>query len=214
MLKNKCAVLFDLDGTLVDSMWMWRKIDIEYLGQYGQEVPEGLAVEIEGMSFSETAEYFKQRFQSPEPVESIKTRWNEMAYDKYCHEVPLKAGARRFLEYLKSNDIRTGIATSNSRELAEAVLHAHGITHMFDVILTSCDAKAGKPAPDVYLLAAERVAVSPNQCLVFEDVPMGILAGKNAVMEVCAVSDEFSRHQESQKKQLADYCIQDYNELL
>ena len=60
MLKNKCAVLFDLDGTLVDSMWMWRKIDIEYLGQYGQEVPEGLAVEIEGMSFSETAEYFKK----------------------------------------------------------------------------------------------------------------------------------------------------------
>ena len=214
MLTNKRAVLFDLDGTLVDSMWMWKKIDIEYLGQYGYDVPEGLAVEIEGMSFSETAEYFKKRFQIPEPVESIKARWNEMAYDKYCHEVPLKAGAKNFLEYLKSNDIQTGIATSNSRELAEAVLDAHGITHMFDVILTSCDAKAGKPAPDVYLLAAKRVAVAPHQCLVFEDVPMGILAGKNAGMEVCAVSDEFSKHQESQKKKLADYYIQNYNEVL
>lgn len=214
MLKNKRAVLFDLDGTLVDSMWMWHKIDVEYLGHYGYDVPERLSVEIEGMSFSETAQYFKKRFQIPEPVETIKSRWNEMAYDKYCHEVPLKTGAREFLDYLKKNDIRTGIATSNSRELAEAVLHAHGIQNMFDVILTSCDAKAGKPAPDVYLLAAKRVAVPPHQCLVFEDVPMGILAGKNAGMEVCAVSDEFSKHQEAQKKELADYYIKDYNELL
>ena len=66
MLKNIEAVLFDLDGSLVDSMWVWRDIDIEYLGKFGIPLPEGLQSEIEGMSFTETAEYFKKKFEIPD----------------------------------------------------------------------------------------------------------------------------------------------------
>ena len=71
----------------------------------------------------------------------------------------------------------------------------------------------GKPAPDVYLKAAESLQTSPENCLVFEDVPMGILAGKNAGMKVCAVEDEFSKVQEKKKRELADYYIQNYNDI-
>ena len=78
------AVLFDLDGTLVDSMWMWKAIDVEYLGRYQIELPEDLGECIEGMSFTETAYYMKKRFQIPEDVETIKQTWNEMAHDKYA----------------------------------------------------------------------------------------------------------------------------------
>ena len=101
MLKNINAVIFDLDGTLVDSMWMWKAIDVEYLSRFGIELPEDLQREIEGMSFSETAVYFKERFQLEPSVEEIKDTWNEMAYEKYANEVPLKQGALKFLKYLK-----------------------------------------------------------------------------------------------------------------
>ena len=72
MLKDIEAVLFDLDGSLVDSMWIWRDIDIEYLGKFGIPLPEKLQADIEGMSFTETAAYFKERFQIPDSVEQMK----------------------------------------------------------------------------------------------------------------------------------------------
>lgn len=101
MLKNIEAVIFDLDGTLVDSMWMWKTIDIEYLARFGLEFPQDLQSSIEGMSFSETAVYFKKRFNLPDSIDQIKSDWNQMAWDKYLYEVPLKEGVREFLEYLK-----------------------------------------------------------------------------------------------------------------
>ena len=118
------AVIFDLDGTLVDSMWMWKSIDMEYLGRYGHQCPETLQREIEGMSFSETAAYFKDHFAIPQSLEEIKAEWIRMAMDKYRHEVPLKKGVLAFLNALKIHNIKAGIATSNGRELAEAVLES------------------------------------------------------------------------------------------
>ena len=84
------AVIFDLDGTLVDSMWMWEDIDIEYLGRYGLSCPEDLQKAIEGMSFTETAVYFKERFGLPDSIEEIKEAWIAMSLEKYEKEVPLK----------------------------------------------------------------------------------------------------------------------------
>ena len=214
MLENIKAVLFDLDGTLVDSMWMWKDIDIEYLGKRGFDLPGELQKDIEGMSLTETATYFKNRFELPESLEEIKKEWVDMARDKYCHQVPLKPGAKEFLLYLKEHQIRTGIASSNGIELVHAVLQAQGVDQYLDSVHTCCDVKRGKPNPDIYLLVAEELDVKPEECLVFEDIPMGILAGKRAVMRTCAVEDVFSRDQMNEKRQLADYYIQDYYDVL
>ena len=108
---------------------------------------------------------------------------------------------------------KIGIATSNGRTLVEDTLKALGIEQYFDSVRTSCEAGKGKPAPDVYLLVADEMGVAPGRCLVFEDVPMGILAGKNAGMKVCAVDDEFSRVQEEKKRSLADFYIYSYNDI-
>lgn len=213
MLEKKQAVIFDLDGTLVDSMWMWTDIDVEYLGRYGRALPENLQKEIEGMSYTETALYFKEAFQIPASLEQIKADWYEMAYEKYAHEVPLKPGAAEFLREMSRRGLSMGIATSNGRELVDAVTAAHGLSDYISVITTACDVKKGKPAPDIYLSVAEALGVSPERCLVFEDVPMGILAGKRAGMEVCAVEDAFSAGQEAEKRRLADYYIRDYREI-
>ncbi len=213
LLSGVEAVIFDLDGSLVDSMWIWHRIDVEYLGRYGLSVPEDLQHAIEGFSFSETAEYFKRRFDIPEPVAEIKRVWNEMARDKYVHQVPLKPGAGEFLLRCRENGLKMGIATSNSRELVSAVTDARGLHGFFSCIMTSCDVGKGKPAPDIYLAVAKELNVAPETCLVFEDIVPGILAGKAAGMRVCAVEDGYSLRQKEAKMRLADGYIRDYREI-
>ena len=214
MLTDIKAVIFDLDGSLVDSMWMWYQIDVEYLGRFGLTVPEGLQKSIEGLSFSETAVYFKNRFGIPDSLEEIKDTWNRMAWDKYMKEVPLKPGAAAFLQYCKEHHIRLGIATSNSRELVENIAQVHGLDKYFSCIMTGCDVGRGKPAPDIYLAVASRLQVAPKECLVFEDIIPGIMAGKAAGMKVCAVEDAYSIEQTQEKKELADYYITDFYEIM
>ncbi len=213
MLTNVKAVIFDLDGTLVDSMGIWKEIDIEYLGKRGHELPEDLQRSIEGMSFSETAHYFKERFQLEDTIDEIKSAWNQMAWDKYSNEILFKTGAKEFVHFLKNNGIKTGIATSNSIELVQAVLRNHDMEQHFDSIHTSCEVKQGKPAPDIYELVAKDLEVNPSECLVFEDIPQGIMAGKNAGMKVCAVSDTYSESVVEKKKELSDYYINDYYDI-
>lgn len=214
LLRQKKAVIFDLDGTLVDSMWMWHQIDVEYLGRYGYECPPDLQRDIEGMSFTETAVYFKEHFRIPESLDQIKQAWIEMSIEKYRCEVPLKDGVREFLEYLKASGLRMGIATSNGSDMVSAVLESLDIASYFQVITTACEVAAGKPAPDIYRKVAEKLSVSPEECIVFEDVPAGILAGKAAGMTVCAVEDQYSAGMREEKTELADYFIENYHEIL
>ena len=208
------AVIFDLDGSMVDSMWMWRAIDIEYLGRFDIELPENLQACIEGMSFSETAVYFKERFQLPDDPDTIKADWNRMAWDKYAYEVPVKDGVTELLEYCMEHGIKAGIATSNSRELVENVVKVHNLGRYFGCIMTGCDVAKGKPAPDIYLAVAKELDVSPENCLVFEDIIPGIQAGKAAGMRVCAVYDKYSEHQDEEKHRLADYYTYQFKELI
>lgn len=213
-LNHKKAVIFDLDGTLVDSMWMWKSIDVEYLARFGMECPENLQKEIEGMSFTETAAYFKNQFKLEASLDEIKEAWVQMALEKYQKEVPLKPGARAFLDYIEDQGMAVGIATSNGRAMVDAVLDSLDIRRYFQVVATACEVAAGKPAPDIYLNVAGRLQVDPQDCVVFEDVPAGIQAGKRAGMTVFAVEDAFSLDMKEEKKQLADYYIRDYFELL
>ena len=113
------AVIFDLDGSMVDSMWVWKSIDIEYLGRFGIRLPEDLQASIGGKSFSETAVYFKERFGIPDEPQTIKEDWNRMAWEKYTHEVPLKKGVLELLQYCRGQGIKMGIATSHSRDMVE-----------------------------------------------------------------------------------------------
>ncbi|MBQ8327354.1 MAG: HAD family phosphatase [Lachnospiraceae bacterium] len=212
-LKYK-GVIFDLDGTLVDSMWMWHEIDIEYLGRFGIELPDKLQSEIEGMSFYETAVYFKDRFQIKDSLDKIMADWNQMAWDKYTYEVPLKSGVKEFLLFLKNNGVKTGIATSNSRELTEQILKVHNIEEFLDVIVTGSEVTNGKPAPDIYLEAARKLGVKPSECVAFEDIIPGIQAAKNAGMLVYCVDDAYSKEQWDDKVKLSDLAIYDYNEVL
>ena len=215
MIKDKFdAVIFDLDGTLIDSMWVWERIDHDFLSKYGKEVDEQLSKQLEGKGFTETAILFKEYFQLPSSIEEIKECWNQMAWDYYTKEVPLKIGVKQFLEYLSMQHIKIGIATSNSIELVSAVLKALNVDQYFEVIKTSCEVGRGKPFPDIYLRVAEELKVLPQRCLVFEDIPNGVRAGKSAGMTVWGVEDRQSANTKVELAQVADHTIKDFNEVV
>ncbi len=214
MLDGIKGIIFDLDGTMVDSMWMWRQIDNEFMAAHGLDMTDELEEAIEGMSFRETAEYFVRTYPLKESVDELMDIWVDMAIHKYRYEVPLKPGMAEFLLEMKRRGIRMGIATSNARILLDAVAQAHGLYEYMDAILTANEVKRGKPAPDVFLAVADKLDLDPADCLVFEDISQGIRAGLAAGMKVCAVSDEYSRAQDAQKRALAHYYIDSYAQVL
>lgn len=214
MKKHYDAVIFDLDGTLIDSMWVWEKIDEAFLGELGIEVPRDMDQELEGKSFTETATYFKNRFRLEMSVEDIKVRWNELAWDFYTNDVTLKKGVKNFLEWLNAKEVKMGIATSNSIQLVEAVLNALEVKEYFSQIRTSCEVGRGKPHPDIYLKVAKELGVEPSRCLIFEDIPNGIRAGKAAGMTAWAIEDGQTDEMKQELMRLSDHFVSDYNEVI
>ena len=213
IMDNTDAVLFDLDGTVVDSMWIWKQIDIDYFEKCNIKMPEDYQRQIEGLSFYETAVFTRDNYIPWMSVEDLMREWNEMAFHHYSEIVKPKECVTEFIGYLKDNGIKCGIATSNSYTLCSATLKNNDLWHCFDSILTGEECGAGKPAPDVYINSAKALGVDPSRCLVFEDIYNGLLAGKRAGMTVVAVHDDYSAYQWDEKCRIADHHILSYREI-
>ncbi|OPJ55503.1 HAD family hydrolase [Clostridium oryzae] len=213
MQSNIKAAIFDLDGTLIDSMWVWEKIDVDYLKNKGFELPYGLRDEIEHLSFDETAIYFKKRFNISDSLEKIKMDWNDMAYKEYSNNIKLKPGVENFLSKLKKNNIKIGLATSNYPSLLNVVLKNNGIFDYFDSITTTNEVSRGKDYPDVYLLAAKKLNEDPKSCIVFEDILPAVKGATLAGMRVIGIMDNSSCHNWSEMSKLTYKFIKDFTEL-
>ncbi|MCI5727364.1 MAG: HAD family phosphatase [Clostridium sp.] len=214
MFTDMKAAIFDLDGTLIDSMWVWEQIDKDYLESIGHPVPPNLKDDITHLSLSQTAVYFKKRFNIKDSIDSIISTWSNMAYYQYANNIHLKKGAFEFLSHLKASNIKIGLATSNSIDLLTAVLKNNEIYDFFDTITVSDEVKVGKDNPDIYLLSAKKLGVSPSECIVFEDIPAAVSGAKKANMKVVAILDEYEKENHPLLKEMADRYIYDYFELL
>ncbi|ADL53485.1 HAD family hydrolase [Clostridium cellulovorans] len=214
MLSKMEGAIFDLDGTLVDSMWVWQKIDEDYLSARGIKMPKDLKSNIEYLSFEDTAKYFKANFNIEDSVETIMNEWNQMAYREYLENVPMKPNALKFLNTLKSCGVKIALATSNCYLLLETVLKKHGVYDLFDVIVTTEEAKKSKAFPDVFLLAAEKLKLAPENCVVFEDILPAIISAKSVGMKVVAIEEASTIATQDKIVQASDMYIGDYSELL
>ncbi|KYH34348.1 2-deoxyglucose-6-phosphate phosphatase [Clostridium tepidiprofundi DSM 19306] len=213
MFKNIKAAIFDLDGTLIDSMGIWSKIDIDFLKKRNIEFPSDLKDDIESLGFEETSKYFKKRFNLPETIEEIQNEWFDMAYKEYSNNVPLKPYAKEFLEFLKKLGLKIALTTSNCNLLVQATFKKNNIAHLFDVITTTDEVSRGKSFPDVYLLTAKKLNIAPSECIVFEDILPAIKGAKAAGMKVIGVHDTFSEYQKDMIISHADKYINSFNEL-
>lgn len=213
VLNNIDAVIFDMDGTIIDSMWVWRKVDQDFLKKRNIDLPEGLQKTIEGMSFTDTAIYFKNSFSLPEGIEDIQNEWLEMVRHYYEYTIPLKPGAYEFICNLKDDGKKIGLATSNFIELAELVLKRTGILDFFDTIVTGCEVGKEKNCPDIFLLTARKLDVSPSRCVVFEDSLSGITGALRAGMKVVAVHDEYSLLKKDELSGMVERYITNFQEI-
>lgn len=213
MNKFKAAI-FDLDGTLIDSMDIWNKIDEEYLNKYGFNVPENLQEEITHLTITETAMYFKEKFNIIDDIENIISTWNEMAYYHYSNTIKLKNGVLEYLNYLKSNNVKIALATSNTNILLEATLKNNNIYNYFDAITTSEEVGVSKANPDIYLLSAKKLGVDPKECIVFEDIVQAVNGAKLAGMTVYSIYDKSSANQKEELIKISDRYIYSYLDLL
>jgi len=210
----KSTYIFDLDGTLLDSMRVWAQVDIEFITKRGLSVPVNYADSILSMSFTEAAEYTIKRFNLPDSVEDLLAEWADLAAHAYANTVELKAGAREFLMKLREKGAKLAIATSTLPRLCEIALNRHGIFDWFDVICNSNEVNVGKSRPDVFLLAAKKLGVNPKDCIVFEDILPAVKSAKSVGMSVIAVYDESSKDDWYEMTKISDDFIYNFVDIV
>lgn len=209
------AAIFDMDGTIMDSLGIWERIDYEFLEKKrGIKVPEDYVHSIAAMSFSEIANYTKKRFNLPDTPEELMQEWTDMAIHEYSHNVLMKPFVKEFIEYIKTNGKKIVLCTSSPEYFFKPALKNNGIYDLFDGFANTCEAGEGKSSPKVYLLAAEKAGASPERCIVFEDVITGIKTAASINMKTCGVYDARSEVKQGEIKMLCDYYIKGFDELL
>ena len=206
------AVIFDLDGVLADSEPWWNKIDKKLLAQYGVTYRGEYHRNVLGVSYRLAVEFYKKAFGLSVSTEEIMRRRAEIAIEFFANRVGLFPSAKKVLQELQRMNLSLAIATSSVSASARPFLERHKLTPFFDVIVTGDEIERGKPHPDIYMRAAEKLGLAPDACLVIEDALSGIAAAKAAQMRVAAIPDtRFVNPREYQKK--ADYVLGGLSEI-
>ena len=180
------AVVFDLDGVLLDSEQLWDKAREQLARERGGRWHDQAQRDMMGMSSLEWSRYMHETIGLPEPPEEISREVVERLTALYRERLPAIPGAKEAVERLAA-DYKLGLASSSNRELIDLALELLGVAHLFAATVSSEEVARGKPAPDVYLEAARRLGIEPARAAAVEDSQNGILAAKAAGMRVIAI---------------------------
>lgn len=213
-IKQFKGAIFDLDGTLFDSMGIWKDVDEAFFTKRNMTMPDDYQESIKDMHFKPMAEYTKERFNLPDDIHDIMDEWCSLCFEEYEKHVPLKSGVKKYLEHLKANGIKIAFATANTQELSEVCLKSNKIFDLFDAYAYLFETEKNKNEPDIFLLACERLGLAPQECIVFEDILPAIKAAKKGGFAVCGVYDSFSAKDTDEIIENADYYIKSFAELL
>ena len=213
-IRKYKGVIFDLDGTLLDSMDVWNRVDIEFFENRNMQMPTDYQDNVKTMHFPTAAKYTKERFNLSDSIEEIMAEWTTLCLDAYKNEIKLKNGAFEFLHFLDENNIKISYATANSEILCEKCLKSNGVWDLFCARAYSEEVNKSKSEPDIYLLASERMNLKPQDCNVFEDLYEGIIGAKKGGFSTCGVSDKTNLISRNQIRKEADFYIDSFTELL
>jgi HAD superfamily hydrolase (TIGR01509 family) len=203
------AVVFDMDGLLLDTEILWQRAEAELFRRHGADYTIADALAVMGTSFDVTARYFAERLgEPPERGAALVDELRVLMLAELRREVAARPGAVELVERLR-NRVPLALASNSSRNLVDAALNTAGLTDAFDAIVTADDVQHPKPAPDLYLLACERLGVTPGEALALEDTAPGIAAAKAAGL-TCIAVPQFAETDAS----AADRIIDSLEELL
>lgn len=213
-MKNIKAAIFDLDGTLIDSMYVWEKVDIDFLTERGIPVTKEYTDKMRSMFFETAAAYTKETYHLSESAEEIMQVWLDMAHYEYSNNVKAKPYAAEYVKKLKDSGIMLGIATSNNPYLLKPCLENNGMDGIFDCICYTSEVGLNKSNPDIYLYTAKKLGAASEECVVFEDIIEGLKSAKSVGMKTVAVYDSSNDDYMDEIKATADRFIESYSELL
>ena len=211
------GVIFDIDGTLLDSMPLWNNLGERYLQKLGftEEETEGLSQRISTMPFAEGIHYIKKEYSLDIAEERIREQLQEMIAKAYCDEIVLKAGVKEYLQFLKERGIPCILATAGDASLATVALKRLKVWEEFQGLLLCEEFNTSKREAKIYFLAMERLSLSkPEDVLVFEDVLHAIKSAKQAGFQVCGILDEANREDWAMIQEVADFTAKDFYELV
>ena len=203
------GAIFDFDGTLVDSMFIWDTFGEDYLRTLGKEPKENLTETFKTFTLEQAAEYYREHYDVTLSVGEIVDGINEMVAEIYRTKVTLKEGVLEFLRDLQRKGVKMSVATVTDRPIVEEVLHKLGIRDFFAEIFTCAEVGHNKVTPHIYRAALEALGTKKDETVVFEDALHALMTAKNDRFPVAAVYDKHEARQ-SEMRAEADYYISDY----
>ena len=205
-------MIFDLDGVLADSEPWWNEIDAKLLAEHGVNYRGEYHRNVLGVSYRLAVDFYKKTFGLSASLEELMRRRGEIATDFFASRIDVFPSTKTVLQQLRQMNLHLAVATSSVSASARPFLDRHGLTAFFEIVVTGEEVEHGKPDPEIYLCAGEKLGVGADACLVIEDALSGIAAAKAAKMRVAAIPDTRFVDPSEYKKQ-ADYVLSSLKEL-
>lgn len=204
------GAIFDLDGTILDSSRVWKKVDSDFFKEHNMDVPSDYLENISAMNIFDIAKYTINRFNFNYTINELVDKWNSMAKKEYEENIITKPYVKEYLLKLKNKGLKLGIATALDDFLFIPCLKRNGIYDLFDDHRSLSTMKNGKDSPDIYLDVAKKLGVKPSECMVFEDILKACKSAKSAAFYVVGVNDYDNMH----IKEYTNKYIYSFKELL
>ncbi len=212
-LKNIKGAIFDLDGTILDSMHIWSEIGLLFLKNKGVTPPPGVEDEFVKMSMVQAAEYYIKNIDQTATVMDIVNEVNSLVQDFYFNEVVKKDGIKEFLDFLKSHNVKMCIATATDKHLVEKALERNGIREYFSEIFTCSSVGAGKDTPVIYDVALDFLGTQKERTFIFEDALYAIQTANKAGYNIVGINDVSEKESPEIVKTFCNYYINSYSEI-